>query len=216
MLNLGRRRPGEAGAAAPASPGPPAALVSTGAARPAPARAQRHGAPIRGPTVQKLDVMIARLRLLLAEVATRESQAANLHRQLGEQMNRLVSFSVYGDGDLDRSLGLMADVEARLRDAEARQRHLALIRQRVERELESLLLTKGVEEAKSRLVELQRQKNEIGQRLAAGVTEMEAANEQADLAQAEATLAEQIRRLQSEINEASERAARSIENQPRR
>ena len=166
--------------------------------------------------MQKLDVMIARLRLLLAEVATRESQAANLHRQLGEQMNRLVSFSVYGDGDLDRSLGLMADVEARLRDAEARQRHLALIRQRVERELESLLLTKGVEEAKSRLVELQRQKNEIGQRLAAGVTEMEAANEQADLAQAEATLAEQIRRLQSEINEASERAARSIENQPRR
>jgi len=167
--------------------------------------------------VQKLDVIIARLRLLLADVTTRQEQTAGLCRQLRDQLNRVVSFTLYGDTDLDRSLGLMADVEQRLRDAEQRERHLTLIRERVARELESLLLTKGVEEAKSRLLELQHRKTEIEQELAAGApTTADPAGHAADLARAEEALESQIRQLQYEINEASERAARSIDSQPRR
>jgi hypothetical protein len=158
--------------------------------------------------VQKLDVIIARLRLLLAEVTTKQGQVSGLRRQLREQMNRIVSYSLYGDADLERTLGLMGDVDQRLRDAEMQEQHLGLIRDRVERELESLLLTKGVEQAKSRLGELQRRKAEIDRVLGG-----DAAIPPTELAQAEAVLATEIRQLQHEINEASERAARSLESQ---
>jgi len=167
--------------------------------------------------VQKLDVIIARLRLLLADVTTKQGQVSGLRRQLREQMNRIVSYSLYGDADLERTLGLMRDVEQRLRDAEMQEQHLGLIRDRVERELESLLLTRGVEQAKSRLGELQQRKAEIERALDAGDKAGEdASTPAAELAQAEQVLADEIRQLQHEINEASERAARSIESQPSR
>ena len=164
--------------------------------------------------VQKLDVIIARLRLLLADVTTKQGQVSGLRRQLREQMNRIVSYSLYGDADLERTLGLMRDVEQRLRDAEMQEQHLGLIRDRVERELESLLLTRGVEQAKSRLGELQQRKAEIERALGeAALPGGDEAIPPADLAQADAVLATEIRQLQHEINEASERAARSIESQ---
>jgi chromosome segregation ATPase len=164
--------------------------------------------------VQKLDVIIARLRLLLAEVTTKEGQVSGLRRQLREQMNRIVSYSLYGDADLERTLGLMGDVEQRLRDAEIQEQHLGLIRDRVERELESLLLTRGVEQAKSRLGELQQRKAEIERVLGGGgMAGGDAAMPPTELAQSEAVLATEIRQLQHEINEASERAARSLESQ---
>jgi chromosome segregation ATPase len=165
--------------------------------------------------VQKLDVIIARLRLLLADVTTKQGQVSGLRRQLREQMNRIVSYSLYGDADLERTLGLMGDVEQRLRDAEMQEQHLGLIRDRVERELESLLLTRGVEQAKSRLGELQQRKAEIERALGGSdATAEDASAPAAELAQAEQVLADEIRQLQHEINEASERAARSIESQP--
>jgi hypothetical protein len=163
--------------------------------------------------VQKLAVIIARLRLLLADVTMKQTQSANLRRQLHDQMNRVVTYSLYGDADLERSLGLMRDVEQKLHDAELQERHLTMIRQRVEGELESLLLTKGVEEAKTRLLALQHRKEEIEQELGAGA--QAAASQTADLTRAEEELASEIRQLQHEINEASERAARSIESQRR-
>jgi len=165
--------------------------------------------------VQKLDVIIARLRLLLADVTTKQGQVSGLRRQLRDQMNRIVSYSLYGDADLERTLGLMGDVEQRLRDAEMQEQHLGLIRDRVERELESLLLTKGVEQAKSRLGELQEKKAEIERALGAGgPASGDPSAPATELAQAEQVLANEIRQLQHEINEASERAARSIESQP--
>jgi chromosome segregation ATPase len=164
--------------------------------------------------VQKLDVIIARLRLLLADVTAKQGQVSGLRRQLREQMNRIVSYSLYGDADLERTLGLMGDVEQRLRDAEMQEQHLGLIRDRVERELESLLLTKGVEQAKSRLGELQQQKAEIERALSAsGLPGGGASTPATELAQVEQVLAHEIRQLQHDINEASERAARSIESQ---
>jgi hypothetical protein len=160
--------------------------------------------------VQKLDVTIARLRLLLADVSMRQAQGTALSRQLHDQLQRIVTFTLYGDNDLDRSLTLMADVEERLQSADREGRHLTLIRERVERELESLLLTKGVEEAKARLVQLQHRHVVLVQTLAG-----EPATP-VDLSRAERELAGEIRALQQEIAAASERAARTIDSQARR
>jgi hypothetical protein len=168
--------------------------------------------------MQKLEVMIARLRLLLADTAAKERQFATLRRQLGDQLQRLVTYSLYGDAEVDRSLALMADVEQRLAQTDMHTRHLQLIRERAEAELETLLLTKGVEEAKTRLATLHEQKVQVERAL---LDVAAPGNGTVDLASAaklhatESALDEEIRRLQHDINEASERAARSIEAQPR-
>jgi hypothetical protein len=168
--------------------------------------------------VQKLDVMIARLRLLLADTAAKEQQLGTLRRQLRDQLERVVTYSLYGDAEIERSLALMADVEQRLAQADMDSRHLQRIRERAERELESLQLTKGVEEAKARLAALHQQKLQVEKALqgaaAPGASTLDLASA-AKLRQAESALDEEIRRLQHDINEASERAARSIEARPR-
>lgn len=168
--------------------------------------------------MQKLDVMIARLRLLLADTVAKEQQLTILRRQLRDQLERLVTYALYGDAEVERSLTLMADVEQRLAQADTDSRHLQRIRERAERELESLQLTKGVEEAKARLVALHQQKLQVSQALqgtaAAGAPTVDLASA-AKLRRAESALDEEIRRLQHDINEASERAARTIEARPR-
>jgi chromosome segregation ATPase len=150
--------------------------------------AERQGAPAR----QKLDATIARLRLLLADVSAREASLDAQRRTCVEQRNKLVTFSLYGESTLDSVLAMMADVEERLAHVEATLRALATVRQRAEVELESLQLTKRVEEAKTLLNELQAQQAEAGS--ADGRAEIQA----------------EIGRLQALINEASERAARTI------
>lgn len=169
-------------------------------------------------TVQKLDVMIARLRLILADVTAKEQQLMTLRRQLRDQVERLVTYSLYGDAELDRSLALMADVEQRLSQVETDARHLQRIRERADRELETLQLTKGVEEAKARLSALHEQKTELERALrgaaAPGAPTVDLAAA-AQLRQAEAALDDEMRRLQHDINAASERAARSIEARSR-
>jgi len=162
--------------------------------------------------------MIARLRLLLADTVAKERQFTTLRRQLGDQLERLVTYSLYGDAELDRSLALMTDVEQRLAQTEMNTRHLHRIRERAEAELETLLLTKGVEEAKTRLATLHEQKLQVERALMEAATPGAATIDlaaAAELHAAEAALAEEIRRLQHDINEASERAARSIEARPR-
>jgi len=168
--------------------------------------------------VQKLDVMIAGLRLLQANAAAKESQLAGLRRQLNSQLERLVSYSLYGEGDLERNLALMSDVELRLDQTERDLRNLARIRERAEREMESLLLTRGVEHAKAQVAALHRRKAEIEEALAEaaprGGPELDL-QRAAELRDASQALDADIRRLQQEINEASERAARSLEGQRR-
>jgi hypothetical protein len=163
--------------------------------------------------VQKLDTMIARLRFLLADAAAKEKQLAGLRRQLGDQLERVVTYSLYGDAELDRSLALMSDVQQRVDQTELDLRHLARIRERAERELESLLLTKGVEEAKARLAALHHQKDQVEQALglaaAPGALELDLAAA-TSLRRVDAELEAEIRRLQHDINEASERAARNL------
>lgn len=172
----------------------------------------------RGGGAQKLDTMITHLRLLLADVAARDDQLATLCRQLREQSERVVTFSLYGDADLGRSLSLLGDIEQRLVAAETERRHLQRIRERAERELESLLLTKGVEQAKARLASLYERRLQIqaalDQLTAPGTPHVDL-DRAGQLERAASALDQEIRQLQQEINEASERAARSVEGQRR-
>jgi hypothetical protein len=145
--------------------------------------------------VQTLDAMIARLRLMLADIATKEARLEGLRQQYREQRNKVIGYSLYSETSLDTSLGLMGDIAERLAETDQTLEHLGMIRRKAEGELESLQLTRGVEQAKAELATLQR-------RQAAG--EAERSNGEG--------VAEEIRRLQNLINEASERAARSIEH----
>src|SRR5919198_3675870 len=107
--------------------------------------------------MQTLDVMIARLRLMLADIAAKQAQLQALQQQYREQRNKVVGYCLYSETSLETSLGLMGDIAERLRDTETTLEHLAIIRRKAEMELESLQLTKGVEQAKAELAELQRQ-----------------------------------------------------------
>src|SRR5579859_2115886 len=106
-------------------------------------RMPEHHSP--APALKKLDVTIARLRLLLAEVTAREAACEEQRRTCREQHNKLVTFSLYGDSSLDSVLAMLADVQERLADVEATSQSLAAIRKRAQIEVESLQLTKGIE-----------------------------------------------------------------------
>jgi hypothetical protein len=154
---------------------------------------EAHSAP---PALKKIDLTIARLRLLLADVTAREAAVEDQRRTCRDQHDKLVTFSLYGDSSLDSVLTMMRDVQERLGHIDATARSLAAIRKRAEHELESLQLTKGIEEAKVVLQQLQaRQIGPVSPEEALSPAEIQA----------------EIARLQSLINEASERAAKSIE-----
>src|SRR5215207_7351656 len=146
--------------------------------------------------IKKIDLTSARLRLLLADISARESAIEDQRRQCREQRSKLVMFSLYGDGTLDSVLTMLNDVDERLASVEATARSLGGIRKRAEDELESLQLTKGIEEAKVLLQQLQAK---------------QAAPDDAAEPLNPAELQAEIARLRTLINEASERAARSIE-----
>ena len=145
--------------------------------------------------MQKLDVMIARMRLLLADVSARESEVNQVVRQCNLQTERILSFTLYGEATLDSTLAMMTDVQERLDQSERTLRHLQQVRTRLETELESLQLTRRIESLRSELATLQ------------------AGGDRVDAAEADSRpidVARRIHELQDEINEASERAARTI------
>jgi chromosome segregation ATPase len=146
--------------------------------------------------VQTLDVMIARLRLMLADIAAKEAQLEGLRHQYREQRDKVVGYCLYSESRLESSLSLMNDIAERLRQTEQSIEHLGMIRRKAQAELESLLLTRRVDQAKAELANLQRR-----------VAESEQAAESTP-----AEIQEEIRRLQALINEASDLAARSIEH----
>jgi hypothetical protein len=146
--------------------------------------------------VQKIDVTIARLRLLLADVTAKEQQHGLLRQQFQGQLRKAIDYSIYGDGSLDGTLGLMAEIQQRLAATDGTLRDLGLIRARAERELESLQLTRRIEAAKTELKQLVERQRELAAASEGGV--------------ADESLGEQIRQLQQQINEASEQAARTL------
>jgi hypothetical protein len=147
---------------------------------------EQYSSPAPAPALKKIDLTIASFRLLLAELTARDAALEDQRRTCREQHHKLVTFSLYGDSTLDSVLAMLADVEERLTHVEAKSRSLAAIRKRAENELESLQLTKSIEEAKVLLRELQAR-------------------------QADPENQAEIARLRSLINEASERAAKNIE-----
>jgi hypothetical protein len=151
--------------------------------------------PAPAPVLKKIDLTIARLRLLLAEVTAREAALVEQRRTCTEQNNKLITFSLYGDSSLDSVLAMLGDVQERLSHIEATARALAAIRKRAENELESLQLTKGIEEAKARLRELEA---------------MQAAPNDPANTLSPAQIQAEIAHLRALINEASERAAQNI------
>jgi hypothetical protein len=152
------------------------------------------------PALKKIDITIARLRLLLADVSARERGLEDQRRVCREQQNKLVTFCMYGDSSLDSVLAMLADVQERLTHVEATSQSLATIRKRAEFELESLQLTKSIEEAKVLLQQLQAK---------------QAAPFDPSDALPPAEIQAEIARLQALINEASERAAQNIERAAR-
>ena len=107
---------------------------------------------------------------------------------------------MYGDSSLDSVLSMLSDVDERLADVEATARSLSAVRKRAQNELESLQLTKGIEEAKVLLNELQAR---------------QAAPPDAADALSPAEIQAEIMRLRTLINEASEQAAKNIERSHR-
>ena len=154
-----------------------------------------------GTPVKKIDVTIARLRLLLADITARDASVASQLQTFREQREKLITFSLYGDTTLDSALSMLVDVEERSAHGEAIQRALQSVRHRAEAELESLQLTKGIEEAKALVSQLQ-------------ARQAEAADAQGGLSAEQ--IQSEIARLQALIQEASERAAKSIELRTRR
>ena len=150
--------------------------------------------------VQKIDVTIAKLRLLLADLSAKERQYTAVRQQFRDQLRRAVDYSIYGDASLDGTLSLMDEIQQRIVDAEATLRNLELVRGRAERELESLQLTKRIEGAKAELAKLVERQAELER-------ETPPTGASDGLRQ---ELTEQIRELRQQINEASEQAARTI------
>lgn len=149
------------------------------------------------PALKKIDVTIARLRLLLADVNARAAAAAGQRQTFRDQRDKLLTFALYGDSTLESVLAMLRDVDERVAAADALVASLADVRRVAERELESLQLTKGIEEARLLLARLR-----AGQ-AAEALEGLEPALS-AEQVQAE------IARLQALINAASERAARSV------
>jgi hypothetical protein len=145
--------------------------------------------------VQTLDVMIARLRLMVADIDSKQSQLENQRRQYRAQHQKIVNSSLYSETSLETTLGLLREVSERQRDVDETLEQLALVRRKAESELESLQLTRGVDQARAALAELQRRQ----------------VNAEEGALPANDELQEEIRRLQNLINDASDRAARSIE-----
>lgn len=146
--------------------------------------------------MQKIDVTIAKLRLLLANVSAKEQQYTQVRQQFRDQLRRAVEYSVYGDASLDGTLSLMGEIHQRIADAEATLRDLGLVRARAERELESLQITKRIEAAKTELRKLLEHQAEL--------------DRSGTATSADEELGEQIRQLRQQINEASEQAARTL------
>lgn len=152
----------------------------------------------------QLDQSIARLRLFLAEIEVREAQVQTMRRQFRDQLERVITFALYRERSLDQTLAMMADIEQRGQATEQMAQQLGRLHARVDAELESLQLTKGVEDAKAELAELEARRAQLEAPLL-GLT----GEAQAPLPTIEELEAE-IRRLQSLINEASERALQTL------
>jgi hypothetical protein len=156
--------------------------------------------------MHKLDLTIARLRLLLADITAKQEQFVAMRRQFVEQQARIVSFTVHEDGSVDRALSMMLEIDSRLDAVDRSHRHLEAMRQKAQRELDSLLLTKIVEEARAQINALKAQQAVRAANPQVAAVHVDAQGNVAD----DAWFAGEIRRLELVIHEASGAAAKSL------
>ncbi len=105
----------------------------------------------------QLEQIMGRLRLLLSDVAQRKQTAEGLKTQFQRQMDKVTGIGSYGQVELDQLLTVMADLESKMAELDRSLRHLSLIEKKAKAELESLELTKMVEDARVELDTLQHQ-----------------------------------------------------------
>jgi hypothetical protein len=154
----------------------------------------------------EMDRRIGLLRLLLADITAREQQARGAQVQLRTQLTRIVDYTVRHNASVSHALSSMDEVEERLAQQETALQHLALLRVRAQGELQALVVTRGVADARMRLAELEQRRTEL---LAAAQT-CETGETGHGLAEIDAEIAE----LQGLIQQASEQAARSLTQGP--
>ena len=171
--------------------------------------------------MQELDKRIGLLRLLIADVEAKQAQVSQMGSQYRTQLTHIIEFVVYREGDVGNALSLMSEVQGKLDEVLQTAGHLEMIANKARLELEVLVLTKGVAEARSQLVNLEERQKELSSRMqhvSGGELDESAASRlhssQMDdlrlLNDEVAAVAREISRLNSLISEASERAARTI------
>jgi hypothetical protein len=123
--------------------------------------------------MRKLDETIAQLRLSLATIETKEQALVQAERQASLQYRRIINFTLYEGGDIERALQMMDEIGQRTEYARSSLEHLLLIKQRAQDDLRAMTLTKTIEDAKAELSELQAKQAE-GEPLHDAIAELEA------------------------------------------
>jgi hypothetical protein len=123
--------------------------------------------------MRKLDETIAQLKLALAAIETKEQTLLQAERQASGQYKRIINFTLYEGGDLERALAMMDEVGQRTQYASTALEHLRMIKQRAQEDLRAMQLTKTIEDAKAELSELQA-KQAQGEPLEQAIAELEA------------------------------------------
>lgn len=160
--------------------------------------------------MQEMDRRVALLRLMLADITDRERQAADAVRMLKGQLNRIVEFTVQRNGGVSNALAAMAETEERLAQQEITLRHLAQLRKRAQSEIEALLVTRGVADARVRLAELETRRASLLERLTAPDVPSEAMSGAASVNSELAEIDAEITDLKAQIEAASDAAARAL------
>src|SRR5713226_561017 len=105
--------------------------------------------------MRKLDETIANLKLALATIESKEQALLQAERQASAQYKRIVNYTLYEGGDLERALNMMDEIGQRTQYARSSLQHLKLIKQRAQDDLRAMHLTKTIEDAKAELSQLQ-------------------------------------------------------------
>src|SRR5690349_12459822 len=113
----------------------------------------------------ELEKRIGLLRILLAEIGNKQARLAEMESQYRSQLTSVVDFVIYREGDVANALSLMAEVQTKLNEVTATSGHLEMIAARAGTELEVLVLTKRVAEARSQLAELEERQATLTARL---------------------------------------------------
>lgn len=172
--------------------------------------------------MQELEKRIGLLRLMLADIVAKKAQLSEMEKQYRAQLSRIVEFVVYREGDVANALSLMSEVDGKLGEVLSTEAHLQMIESRASTELDVLVLTKRISDARSQLAHLEERQKELGSRLM-NYTGSEPDNAPTEPVEPEqipdigalneevAQVTEEIARLNQLITDASARAARSVQ-----